>query len=245
MNTTVTATGMQITAKSDSVYLLIDQKSAYDTREAASAGTGLSGIQNAAASHMRVTLVSENNELYPSAWKKFDPAVTNSSGVALGSEKTSGTSGVGAEIADATNWYKAMAATVSSSAAQANGGQALTAFTEYVKVYEYVLTLAVGSNEVPADKLKVTYTPTMTNVKSGASETMQAVRVLVVCGDRFEEFSSSHTTGSVTLNASAITASSVTNVTVYVYYDGNDSSVYTNNIANLEGATFELAFSVE
>ena len=242
MNKQVSATGMQITANSDSVYLLIDTKEAYDARDLATPGTGLTGLQDAAKT--TVTLIGEDNVLYPAAWKKATPVVTDSSSNELGSTKASGTPGVGTEIADATKWYKAEAATVNASAAATNKGVALTAFTNYVKVYNYVLTLAKGSNAVEVDKLKVTYAPTMTNVKTGDAETMDAVRVLVVCGDRYEEFEAAGT-GTVALNAATITDAAVTNVSVYVYYDGNDASVYTNNVANLEGATFDLTFSVE
>ena len=244
MNTEVTATGMEITVNSDSVYLLIDTKEAYDTRETASAGTGLSGIQDNAASHLAVTLTGEDNNLFPSAWKQASTPVTDTSSTALGLTDTTGTSGVGSDIADPTNWYKATAATVTAAAAEADSGANLTAFTNYVQVYNYKLTLAVGSNPVAVERLKVNYTASMTNVKSGSAETFAAVRTLVVVGDNFEEFSGASGSGTVGLNAAQLTDQAAIDVTVYVYYDGNDSSVYTNNIANLEGAVINLEFTV-
>ena len=43
---------------------------------------------------------------------------------------------------------------------------------------------------------------------------------------------------------SASVRSTVLTVKIYIYYDGNNTNVFTNNAANLTGATIDLAFDV-
>lgn len=79
---------------------------------------------------------------------------------------------------------------------------------------------------------------------------MNPVRVLLVCGTNTEEFKASDAAAASGIAGTVILADTVndttlTNVKVYVYYDGNDTAVFTNNSANLEGALISLSFGVD
>ncbi len=222
LNKNVTATSMSVTAKSSSVYLLIGDE---DANTAALVQEG--NLTEKAGKAASIT------QIYPSAYKNNETLNYNSQMTAS------------SDFADPTKWYRATAASAGASTAKANTLSALTSayFNQYVIHYQYHLTLAVGSEQ--ASNLKVTaYTPTMTNVKAGDKETMQAVKV-VVCGpDGYTELATTDTTGKADVLANTVSDSAVTTIDVYVYYDGNDPTVYTNNIANLEGADFTIEFGV-
>jgi hypothetical protein len=221
LNKKVTATSMTVTAKSSSVYLLIGDEDAT-----------LATIQSANET-TKAGKAAAITEIYPSAYK-------SNTTLSYTTQMTAS-----ADFADATKWYRATAAAPTASTAKAGSLVALTTtdFGKYVIHYQYKLALATGSQQ--ASNLVVTgYTPTMTNVKTGTQETMQAVKV-VVCGPNgYTELATTDTTGSATVLANTVSDSAVTTVDVYVYYDGNDESVFTNNIANLEGANFTIEFGV-
>ncbi len=233
MNSTATAEGMQVKVQSNSVFLYIGN-----------ATQNISDIQS--GKQVKVTAAATTSTdfmVFPSAYKKTETPVKNASetDLGLGTDSIKGTA-----IGTASNWYTAEATAVDSSGAKENSGKALTDFEDYVVKYSFNLTLAVGSNPVAAEQLTVNYNPTIkTDTTATGSDTAAAVRVIVVCGDKFEEFSGvTSKTGTVKLNANQITSDAATQVDVYVYYDGNDSSVYTNNIANLEGVNFTLDFNI-
>lgn len=87
-------------------------------------------------------------------------------------------------------------------------------------------------------------------IKSGDNGNAQldnALRVLVVCGDNWVVCNktgiveSSHTTAGYL--AAAVTAGSDTEVDLYVYYDGNESEIYTNNLANLSDSSSKITIT--
>ena len=79
---------------------------------------------------------------------------------------------------------------------------------------------------------------------------ISAVKVLVVSDNNVVAILNSSSgktnlySGTTTQNLD-ITDTSVHAVDIYIYYDGTESAVYTNNAANLGGATVDLAFSVD
>ena len=221
LNKNVTATSMTVTAKSSSVYLLIGDETE----------STVSAIQTGNATE-KAGVAPTTTQIYPSAYK--DNATLSYTNQMSAS----------ADFADPTKWYRATAASAGASTAKTGTLVALdsTTFGQYVIHYQYNLTLAVGSE--PASDLVVTnYTPAMTNVKTGTAETMQAVKV-VVCGPNGYCELATTDSSNATVLANTVTDSAVTTVDVYVYYDGNDSTVFTNNIANLEGANFTIEFGV-
>lgn len=58
------------------------------------------------------------------------------------------------------------------------------------------------------------------------------------------ELDSAHTSSDVVL-INSITDQTLIALDIYIYYNGADESVYTNNIVNLDGARINLEFSVD
>ena len=103
------------------------------------------------------------------------------------------------------------------------------------------LTVASGSN----DANNLTVTPTITQKTGGTDIT--AVKILVATDDGgFAVLSSANNGSAVDIKGTntAITDSGIRQVDIYIYYDGDETPVYTNNMANLKGADIELAFDV-
>ena len=235
MNTTVTANGLEVTAKSNSIYLLI-------TKEEANVNSaGAIQAENTGAGYTSVTTTT-SSAVYPSA------LISNAT---VGGEVQAAVS----SITNPTSWYTARALSPNASTVNSSSEVVLSSsnFTEYVLSYQYAVTLAKGS-EIAAN-LKVASVAITPVSKGGASPTDNPITVLVVNhGDptKFEEFTvrgKSLENGKYTITGSTVLAATLTDTTtvvldVYIYYNGNDADVYTNNVANLNGATFEITFGV-
>lgn len=224
MNTQVTATDMKVTAKSDSIYLLISKDK-----------TTAEGIQGDKLT--TVAINNANTELMPSA------LATKATNTGVKVENIS-------DYSVASNWYTAYAQKEDASTVKMNTEKNLATdglnFADYVQTYTYTFTLAKGSND--AQNLTVTKCDitTPTDLKKG-DNTITPVRVLLVCGNNVVEFDSTGATvdtAASKLLADSVTDSSVVTVKAYVYYNGNDAAVYTNNVANLAGASINLTFDV-
>jgi hypothetical protein len=229
INKTVTAKTMQVNVKSNSVYLLIGNESE-DT---------LAKIRGKADGTIATAEPATEATVFPSAW-------ATDAAAGWTSKMTNGSS-----FATEANWYESEAATVSSATSKGvEATKALTAdnFSQHVLKFTYHLTLAEGSYD--AKDLKVSkYTPTIKDSTTG--RVMTAVKTVVVCGNNYEEFGYTGTGSSKTLKdtgttvlSNSVTANAITDVIVYVYYDGNEDTVYTNNRANLTGASIDIEFSV-
>ena len=210
MNKQVSATGMEITAKSESVFLLISETH-----------TTADDIQEEKATLIEHTVNPSDALVFPSAH-----------------EATTGT-----EFATVGKWYTANSDDPALSTIDSTTKTALTSFTDYVIHYTYYFTVADGSKT--ATNLRVSsYTITANNTATGDNTTITPVKTVVTCGANYEEFSSTMTAGSVMLYTSEITNETVVTIDVYIYYDGNNTNVFTNNIDNLDGATIAIEFSV-
>ena len=210
-NTTVTATGMSVTAKSDNTFLLIK------------AGA-LEGETSAKVSAIQTD-------------KAISATATNTSGVLYPCAHDSVANITAADTV--SNWYYK-----TSDDPSLYGGQGhesaptqLSSFTDYVLVNEFNMTIAQGGNQM--DNLRV---GTCTITTSGS----QAVGVLVASATAVEEFSG---TGGALNRAdpvilqSSLTSTTLMQVKVYIYWDGTDSDVTTNNFDNLLSTTVELTFT--
>ncbi len=241
MNTTVRVTGMQVTAKSSNTFLLI--------------GTGaentVSEIQGAKHREVAVTVDDVNAYVYPSK-----PITGSDAGVISAAVMDAATAG------DPTKWYTANSSdpeysTVNgSSASVIENARVLSSgnFDDYVIVRTVYLTLAAGSDD--ANNLWVTLEglddglPVVSGAVPSSGTGYDAVRILVVANDganynwvTLDKDSpakvSLHDQHNITF-----TDDKVVTVNIYIYYDGSDASVFTNNIANLRGLKFDLAFDV-
>lgn len=228
MNTSVSATNMKVTAKSDSIYLLISKEK-----------TTADGIQGDKLT--TVAIKNEDTALLPSA-RTISATKEGVKNAELTANATS--------LAVPGNWYTAYANEEDKSAVDGDTEKVLSAFNGYVQEYTYNFTLAKGSN----DAKDLTVSECKLAAATGEGKTIAPVRVIVACGNKVVEFNSTGTTvsagdmGATTATdkvlADSVTDSSVQTVKVYVYYNGNDTAVYTNNIANLAGTSIDLTFTV-
>ena len=239
-NASVSATGMQVKAKTANTYLLI--------------GTGdddsYAEIQahNPAQTSVALTVSDEQAQVLPSK------PVENSTeegyvSVAEGHKNTAGaaisTAGAivdtAAEAGVVTNWYTAAAAQPNASALDAATAKQLASFDGYVIQRTAYLTVAVGASNAH----NLTVTPTFTQLSSGTD--INAVKMLVATSDGgFAKLDSSKNATAVDIKGSntALTPTSLLTVNLYLYYDGSETNVYTTNAANLTGASISLSFGV-
>lgn len=214
MNTTVTVTGMEVTAKSDSVYLLVGGGD-NDTAEEIQAEQSYSASVtiNSAATHIRP---STHTDAVVDAATALNPA----------------------------NWYfkYADAPNASESTRAAN---VLTSenYANYVIHYVCYVTVAKGSN--PATNLvvgEVSMTPN--GSATGDNATIAPIKVLVATENAVAELDATTLTSDTVL-ASEVTDTDVVQIDILVYYNGEDAAVFTNNTANLDGASIDITFEVD
>ncbi len=131
-------------------------------------------------------------------------------------------------------------------------GDGKTHFTEqgalsgYINKYTYYVAMANGSKAGGALTLQGDIR--ITKQESSAGSTLDPIRVIIVCGNKIIELSTKNKTSNETLLESvpALTDSNSkgTAINVYVYYDGNDTSVKTENIVNLANVTVSFTLQV-
>ena len=242
MNTSVTATGMQIQAKSDTTYLMIGSGETDTAAEIQAATTNTTTA---------LTVAEDDSKVFASA------PVMDTTGVgytAVGKQNVDGenidgtTIKAGAAIttkaaaALATNWYTASATAPDASTIDATFARQLSSLTGYVIKKTVYLTVAVGAN--PANNLSVTAQIT---AKTGAATIITPVKILVVSDNNVvTTLSSTSLTGNLyaTDKNTNITSTAVHTVDIYIYYDGNDANVKTTNKANLAAVDIKLTFNV-
>lgn len=193
MNTSVSATNMQVTAKSDAIYLQIKGEAdngAYSQKGKAGVNATLLPVKH--VSLAKANLDNANNWQY--AYSN-DPA-NATGGVTTDSYKTVEEGKLGSYVAKTTFNVKVYASE--------NGETANKAYNLYVKD----ITLP---------------------------ESAKGYKAILVCGDNVIEYTESKTNQSSAGNilASEVTTDGV-DVTVYLYIDGDQTGVYTNNINNLK-----------
>lgn len=232
-NNSVSATGMKISAKNDTGALIIG---ATTYGESGPVDPDLTGVQEANLTTINLGDAKYNYTSNFAVKPSQHKAESGSLKLNISTLNTFGNWSY--KIADAPTSY------VSSKAATD-----LTAFTDYVLYYDLWITVATGS-------------PNMQNLKCSAeiqatgdkANVRDAVRVLVASETAAEEFYNAHTssgsavtahTTGETVLASAIASTALTHVRVYIYIDGEDATVYTNNFSNLKEATVALTFTAE
>lgn len=214
MNTTVTVTGLEIEAKSDSVYLLIGT------------GTNDTALEIQAAKTTSVDLVIDNAEI------TVQP-VAHTAAVA---DSTS--------ARNPSNWFYKLADEPDSSESTKEANVLTNEnYLDYVIHSVCYITVAKGSN--PATNLVVDeVTITSNGSATGANATFAPVKIIVATSSAVAELSQSSVSSNTVL-ASTITDDSVVQVDVFIYYDGEDDAVFTNNTANLDGAQVSIKFAVD
>lgn len=235
MNNEVTANGMQVVAKSDSTYLLISkEKTTADEIQTENAITTDLAVTETEAKLLPCAPARNETETgyLTTAGKTTTGATITTAGVKVTDKNTA---------AAVTNWYTANAAASSASGINAATARQLASFEGFVIQKTVYLTVAKGANQ--ANNLKVNATITQ---KAGGTD-VTAARILVTTSDG--GFAILNTANSTDVDIKGtnthLTDDTVLTVNIYIYYDGNDSTVFTNNAANLKGANIELKFSVD
>ena len=238
-NSSVSANGMALAAKSDDTFLLISKTN-----------TSASAIQGEKLTEVDYGMTVEDSKLYASAPALSDTEVGYLS-VAEGHKKTDGsaitTAGVkvvnDATAGVPTNWYTANSADPAASDLNVASVKQLISFSGFVVKQTAYLTVAKGAN--PANNLRVTGNFT----QNGAGEDITAAKVIVATSDGGFAILSSSSADEVDIKGSntKITDTTVLTVNFYIYYDGNESVVTTNNAGEgkLTGATFSFTFDVD
>lgn len=213
MQDTVDATGMNVSVKSDSLYLYIQAAAAEGDAPAAS-------------------VIVEGN-------KKSDD------GKALGGNDSIKPAAIETgknsleDLLKPGSWYTARSADPGESTISGNKTYLTTGnFGEYVVTYKFYVTIAQGSQDISALKI--------TNFSlTGDDGKDLPVKVVIASEAGSEEFDSKKTAGAGNLLASndTLTVGEVVSFYVFVYYDGNDKSVFTNNLAKISQAN--ISFSVQ
>lgn len=139
---------------------------------------------------------------------------------------------------DQNKWYTGFSADPTKVEMNAGTKQTLTAFTGYV-IHKQVW-VTVAKNSTPVKDLSVSAT-----IGSKSTGTITQAKVLVASSDAAAELSSATTapTTKLTGATTTITDSTVVALDIYIYIDGNDSAVYTNNFNLLDTATISLSFN--
>ena len=212
MNNTVTATGLQVEAKSNSLYLMIGAVNENLTTIQAKTGD--------AAATTALSVSSEEAQVYPSAHETFASEVTPDL---------------------PASWYTASGVSQVAAGYTMKPGSkvSLTAgnFAQYVIKRSINLTVAAGSNATGAITL------TLEKSAAASGKVNDAVSAVAVCGTTYLEFNEANSWANASTLVSSVTNDALTQVDFYIYYDGNNDSVYTDNAANLDGATFTFTFT--
>lgn len=155
----------------------------------------------------------------------------------------------GSTIGTFSNWYTKVAdnKTASTSTSEATS---LTTFENYVAIYKFYVTLASGSPKAK-DLVLTEYSITASadSAASGTNQTVDPARVIIACGENMHEYKGSEATktGLTAKLADSVTDTTVVEITVYLYFDGEDTTVYSDNIINLDDFdfTFKLSASAD
>lgn len=137
----------------------------------------------------------------------------------------------------ANNWYYKIAKQADSSEGK-DEKTTLTTLEGYVIHKTVYITLAQGS----VDQTKLTATVGIT-AKEGAATIISPVKVIITATDKYTEFATTDTTAKEVYSG-AINDKTVVTLDIFIYYDGNDTAVFTNNYANLAAADIALSFTV-
>ena len=227
MNNKVTATGMEVTAKANTQYLVIAKTAAEITGKTATTDTLVQG-------EMKVTGgIDDGTTVYPVS-KHGDTALT-----------------VGTVDIGANKWY-----TANSNKYDVSGGSTGTQLTnakevdfkagDYFRCFEFYIGLTQdstadfnGDTVASADKkLKITASA-VTELTTG--NVTSAVKAAVKVGDATQEVLLSPE-GTIEIPSFVLKKDTPVRVQIYLYIDGTDANVKDSNAAKLAG---KMGFTLE
>ena len=258
-NSSVQASGMYIQAKSDSSFLIIGTSATLsDVQTANSTTADLSSVHAEVypVAHDAIANTAAANATDVSNLKQYKLTSNESTKISIDAYNAlpagpvdgdaNDRSDYTAENAAGTNWYTQVADAVTASTSTKQKTYLATLDANYIIHTTLYVTMSVGSNDGANLKVKdINFA--MRNDKTGDAETMNPVRALVTSASASVEFtarSGGPVVPNSTVLADSVTSTALVPIDIYVYYDGNDADVFTNNTANLEGATISITFDV-
>lgn len=175
--------------------------------------------------------IKANTELYPATWANhFDENKTKDGALVYQFETATAQSPTASSIKEDTR--RAVGAPDSD---------------EVLNKYAVKNTFKVGTKGTKLTNLVVDSTNGGISLVSGDNSNTQfdnALRILVKCGNNWVLCDKSGVTGSSSGNtnllATEVTPENEVEVDVYVFYDGDDSAIYTNNLGSLKDASKKI-----
>ena len=225
MNTTVTAKGMQVTAKSDSKFLQI-----ITTGEFSDSTDQIEATAANASKQVRPTVAMKAGtpDTTLVALTKTDSASVIKWGEAFSRDPASSTKN--GDIKDVT--------TLATAADTTN---------IYTLINDYKVRLNPKTGATTAENLTVgSVTVTSTKTDTANDVMKDAVRVLIVCGENWTIWKNGSKVlakGDSNIIASEVTTTA-TDIKVYVYFDGEDTLTTTNNAAKLGTDGYNVEFTL-
>ncbi len=213
-NNKVDATTSTISAQSNAAFMYIRNTNNPDT--------------NATSDTADIT---ENKALYPATWANhFDENKTKDGALVYQFETATAQSPTASSIKEDTR--RAVGAPDSD---------------EVLNKYAVKNTFKVGTKGTKLTNLVVDPTNGGISLVSGDNSNTQfdnALRILVKCGDNWVLCDKSKVirsfSGDTNLLATEVTPEKEVEVDVYVFYDGDDSAIYTNNLGSLKDASKKI-----
>ena len=138
----------------------------------------------------------------------------------------------------AANWYYKHSLDPGSSGGVGNETEkyylTTPVFPDYVLANEFGITVADGAYAVRNLHVDECTISTAGN---------QAVKVLITSDTAAVEFSGTGGSDATILSSSGVDGNTAVYFKVYIYWDGKDDDIYTNNIQQLKATTIELVFA--
>lgn len=225
MNTTVTASGMEITAKSESKFLQI-----------------VAGTDAFSDSVAQISTTAKNTT------KAVRPvaAVKDANGTTLTqADKATDIKWVEAFSNDPTSSNKVGNYTDVTSLATVTGDTNI-----YTLINDFKVRLNPTTGAQTANNLTVQSVTIASNTEAAKDDMKAAVRVLFVCGDEWVIWSANGKVAGSDEDGSVIAASigtTETSLKVYIFFDGEDTVTTTNNatLIGTNGYTVEFALHID
>lgn len=217
MNDTVKATGMQINAQADTTYLLIsDTKTTADEIQAeAKTDVSLGAAQSLYPAALKTATTNPFTDADDNWW------------YAEASLKTASDKKTGTEVEFGEAKSNKTGTVVADS----------TTFGERVLKKTVYLTLADGS-KTPAGAL-------MVHLENFTDNVGGAAKIVIATADKALYFTSANAaTAQELVAAGTMNDTTVIVVNIYMYFDGENENVYTDNISALTSATADIIFKI-
>lgn len=147
------------------------------------------------------------------------------------------------QFANVTTWYHQVADSAAGSTSS-TGKTYLTGednFDDYVYASTFYLAVAEGSN--PMEKLRA-----KVSIKNGDATGDEAIRVLIVTQTATTTLQTTSIYGADgfdTVDLGTVPNNAAVQVDVYIFYDGNDESVFTNGISYITDSTISIFFTAD